>query len=54
MKQEKRQHYKFWRWLILSIVDKPKLYVLVWGILFIAAAALFKTDIISVIARLWP
>lgn len=43
----KHREYHFWRWLILSIVNIPKLYVLVWGVLFVLAVIGLKTDLKS-------
>ncbi|MBP5215828.1 MAG: hypothetical protein J6039_04645 [Alphaproteobacteria bacterium] len=48
----KKKQYRFWRWLILSIVRIPKLYVLVWGILVVLALLGFKNDIWSLVRLL--
>lgn len=52
MKRKNKQHYRFWRWLIMSVIKIPKLYVLVWGLLGVCALAVAKTDIVSLICGL--
>lgn len=44
MKNLKKHEYRFWRWLILSIVQIPRLYVLVWGIVLLTALIVIKID----------
>lgn len=52
MAKKHKQQYRFWRWLILSIVQTPKLYILVWGLLGLCALAVSKTDIVSLFCGL--
>ncbi len=46
--------YCFWRWLILIILRKPKLYMLVWGVLLALLVMALKIDVLAILARLWP
>jgi len=52
MTKNDRHQYRFWRWLILSVVSIPKLYVLAWGIIFLCALAVLKGDVIGLIDEL--
>lgn len=54
MKNSKKHEYRFWRWLILSIVRIPKLYILVWGIMFLAALAVIKIDLPQLLCGVLP
>lgn len=54
MKNSKKHEYSFWRWLILSIVRIPKLYILVWGIMFLAALAVIKIDLPQLLCGVLP
>ncbi len=55
MKKKTCAHrYCFWRWLILIILRKPKLYMLAWGILLALLAVALKLDLASLMGRLWP
>lgn len=45
-KQEIKQPYRFWRWLILSIARIRRLYFLAWGIIALLIALCFKSDIL--------
>ena len=50
MKQKNRCHCHFWRWLILSVVRIPKLYVLAWGILILLLTTVLRTDMAKILA----
>ena len=52
MTKKDRHQYRFWRWLIISMVCIPKLYVLVWGLLGLCALAVLKCDVITLIGGL--
>ncbi len=53
MKKKTCAHcYCFWRWLILIILRKPKLYMLVWGILLVLLAVAIKLDLAGLMERL--
>lgn len=52
MGKNKKQHYIFWRWLIMSIVKTPKLYVLTWGIIILAALVCLKVDFWQILGGL--
>lgn len=52
MANDKRMRYRFWRWLILTILHFPKLYALVWGMLLLLGVVLLKIDIIELIKGL--
>lgn len=55
MKKKTCTHrYCFWRWLILIILRKPKLYMLAWGILLAFLAVALKLDLAGLMERLWP
>lgn len=45
----KKQRYRFWRWLILTVLRFPKLYALVWGIIILTAVVCLKCDIIGLV-----
>lgn len=47
-----KHQYRFWRWLILSIVSIPRLYVLAWGVLLVCALAVFKSGFFSFVGGL--
>ncbi|MBR3675989.1 MAG: hypothetical protein IKN71_02525 [Alphaproteobacteria bacterium] len=48
----KKKNYRFWRWLILTIVRVDKLYALTWGIVILLVLACIKSDLASLLARL--
>lgn len=50
MNKKDRHQYRFWRWLILSVVRIPKLYVLAWGILILLLATVLRTDMAKILA----
>lgn len=52
MTKKDRHQYRFWRWLILSVVHIPKLYVLVWGIIGLCALAVIKGDFVALVCGL--
>ena len=52
MTNKDRHQYRFWRWLIISMVRIPKLYILVWGLLGVCALAVLKCDVITLIGGL--
>ncbi len=52
MNKKDRHQYRFWRWLILSVVRIPRLYVLVWGFIGLCALAVLKGDVMPLIAGL--
>ena len=52
MTNKDRHPYRFWRWLIISMVRIPKLYILVWGLLGLCALAVLKCDVITLIGGL--
>ncbi|MBR1600789.1 MAG: hypothetical protein IJ677_04350 [Alphaproteobacteria bacterium] len=52
MNKDRKHQYHFWRWLILSVVKIPRLYVLVWGFIGLCALAVLKSDIITLIIGL--
>jgi len=52
MAKKDRHQYRFWRWLILSVVNIRKLYVLVWGMIALCALAVLKGDVITLICGL--
>lgn len=49
---EKNGKYKFWRWLILTVLRFPKLYALTWGIIILLALMCMKMDIATLIGGL--
>ena len=49
---EKKGKYKFWRWLILTVLRFPKLYALTWGIIILLALMCMKMDIATLIGGL--
>jgi len=52
MKKHKKEQYRFLRWLIISIARTPRLYILVWGFIFLLAVALLRTDILNLLGEL--
>ena len=52
MTKQGRHQYRFWRWLIISVVRIRKLYILVWGLLGLCALAVLKFDVIALICGL--
>ncbi len=55
MKRKKQKcKCNFWRWLILTIARIKRLYFLVWGIVILLITACLKTDIVSVLGKIWP
>lgn len=51
MKKKTCAHrYCFWRWLILTILRKPKLYMLAWGILLALLAVALKLELANQLA----
>lgn len=49
MKTNNKQHYRFWRWLILTIIRTPKLYILTWGIIILIALVCLKINMATVL-----
>jgi len=47
-----KKNYRFWRWLILTIVRVDKLYALTWGIVILLVLACLKCDLASLLTRL--
>ncbi len=52
MEKDTKQPYRFWRWLILTILRFPKLYTLVWGIIILFAIICIKIDLSGIISRI--
>lgn len=50
MNKKDRHQYRFWRWLIMSIVRIPKLYVLAWAFIGLCALAVFKCDFTAIVS----
>ncbi len=50
-KQEIKQPYRFWRWLILSVARIKRLYFLAWGIIGLLIALCFKSDILALLHK---
>ena len=51
-KSKEKEHYRFWKWLILNIVNIPRLYVLAWGIILLLLTIFWQTDILRIIKDL--
>lgn len=47
--KSKKQHYGFWRWLILTIIRFPKLYALAWGIIILATVIFLQGDVLNLL-----
>lgn len=50
MTKNDRHQYRFWRWLIISMVRIPKLYVLAWAFIALCALAVLKGDVLAIIS----
>ena len=52
MGKKNNSSYHFWRWLIMQIVNIPRLYVLVWGLVILLLAICLKADMAALIGRM--